>query len=106
MEAVKRSARLALELVTPTRALAPLKALELPRNLVRQGLEKVRDLGLKIGHAAGKHFGQDFTLLTQVSAAVLRPIKAVLQRLGKHADPLELSLEKTLLPRQGPRIGR
>lgn len=103
---MKRLARLAIDLVTPARALDPLKALELPRNMVRQGLEKVRELGLKIGHAAGKHFGQDFTLLTQIPAAVLRPLKAVLQRLGKDEDSLEPSLEKTLFPRQGPRFGR
>lgn len=103
---MKRLARLAVELVTPTRALDPLKALELPRNLVRQGLERVRDLGLKIGHAAGKHFGHDFTLLTQIPATVLRPIKAMMQRLGKGEDSLEPSLEKTLFPKQGPRFGR
>ena len=103
---MKRLARLAVELVTPARALDPLRALELPRNLVRQGLEKVLELGLKIGHAAGRHFGQDFTLLTQIPAAVLRPLKAVLQRLGKDEDSLEPSLEKTLFPRQGPRFGR
>ena len=93
-------------MVTPARVLDPLKALELPRNLVRQGLEKMRELGLKIGHAAGKHFGHDFTLLTQIPAAVLRPLKAVMQRLGKDEDSLETSLEKTLFPRQGPRFGR
>lgn len=36
-------------------------------------------LGLKIGHAAGKHLGQDFTFLTQIPAVVLRPVKAAIQ---------------------------
>ena len=74
---MKRSAQLALEMVTPKRVIAPLKAIELPCNFVRQGLEKMQDLGLKIGHAAGKHLGQDFTLLTQIPAVVLKPIQAI-----------------------------
>lgn len=95
MGAVKRSARLALELVTPKRALDPLKALDLPRNLVRHGLERAWDLGIK----AGRQLGQDLSLLAQSLRAALRGI-------GQREDSLEPSLEKTLLPRLGPRIGR
>ena len=95
MEAVKRSARLALELVAPKRVQDPLKALDLPRNLVRQGFEKAWDLGLK----AGRQLGQDLSLLAQSLRAALRGI-------ARREDSLEPSLEKTLLPRPGPRIGR
>jgi hypothetical protein len=96
---VKRSARLALDLVTPQRALAPLKALDLPRDLVRQGLEKVRDLGLRIGQAAGRHLGQDLNLLTQM---MLRPIRSVIQKMTQG----EPSLELTLGPKRGIRLDR
>lgn len=102
---MKRSAQVARELMTPARVLAPLKALDLPCNLVRQGLEKVWDLGLKIGHAAGKHLGQDFTLLTQVPAAVLRPIQAISTAIRGIAKPDE-TLEKTLDPTKWFRLGR
>lgn len=92
---MKRSARLALELVTPKRVQDPLKALELPRNLVRQGLEKAWDLGLK----AGRQLGQDLSLLAQ-------SLRAALRGLARREEGLEPSLEKTLFPRSGPRIGR
>ena len=93
--AVKRAAQVALELMAPKRVLNPLRALDLPRNMIRQGFEKVWDLGIK----TGQQLGQDFTLLTQ-------SIKAAIRGLTKAGDPLELTLEKTLLPRQGPRFGR
>lgn len=83
---MKRAAQLALEMMTPKLVLAPLKAIAMPCNLARQGLEKVGELGLKIGHAAGKHLGQDFTLLTQIPLAVLKPIqiiKTVIQAITK-----------------------
>jgi hypothetical protein len=54
---VKRSARLALELMTPQRVLAPLQALALPCNLARQGLERAWELGRRFGHAAGRWLG-------------------------------------------------
>lgn len=92
---MKRAAQVALELMAPKRVLNPLRALDLPRNMIRQGFEKVWDLGIK----TGQQLGQDFTLLTQ-------SIKAAIRGLTKAGDPLELTLEKTLLPRQGPRFGR
>lgn len=95
MGAVKRSAQAALDLVAPKRIQDPLKALDLPRNLVRQGLEKAWDLGLR----AGRQLGQDLSLLAQGLRAALRGI-------ARREDSLEPSLEKTLLPRSGPRIGR
>ena len=95
MGAVKQSARLALELVTPKRALDPLKALDLPRNLVRQGLERAWELGIK----AGRQFGQDLSLLTQRLGAALRGIT-------RREDALEPSLEKSLWPKPGPRFDR
>lgn len=70
---------MALDLMDPRRVLAPLRALDLPGNLVRRGVEKAWGLGLKIGHAAGKHLGQDFTFLTQIPAAVLKPVKVAIQ---------------------------
>ena len=78
-DAVKRSARLALEMVAPQRFLAPLKAIELPCNFVRQGLEKMRDLGLKIGHAA-----------------VMNPIQAIrmaMKGIAKNEETMEPKLE-------------
>jgi hypothetical protein len=81
------------------------QVLDLPRNLVREGFEKVRELGMRLGQA-GRSLGQEFALLKQVPAAMLRPFKAALDRLTRHEDPLEPSLEKTLIPRFGPRIGR
>lgn len=78
-DAVRRSAQLVLALADPRRVLAPLRALDLPGNLVRRGFEKAWGLGIKIGHAAGKHLGQDFTFLTQIPAAVLRPVRAAIQ---------------------------
>lgn len=99
---MKRSAQVALELATPKRVLAPLKAIALPCNLVRQGLEKMWDLGLKIGHAAGKHLGKDFTLLTQIPVAVLRPIQSAIQKITTG----EKTLEKTLEPKPGFRFHR
>ena len=94
-DAVKRSAAAARELGSPQRALAPLRqVLDLPRQIVRQGLERAWDLG------------RDFLRLTQVSGAVLRPLWAAIQRITRQEEGPELSLEKTLLPRLGPRIGR
>lgn len=78
-EAVRRSARLALDLMDPRRILDPLWGLDLPHNLVRRGIEKAWGFGLKIGRAAGRRLGQDFTFLTQIPAAVLRPVKAAIQ---------------------------
>lgn len=92
---MKRSAAVARELGSPQRALAPLRqVLDLPRQIVRHGLERAWDLG------------RDFLRLTQVSEAVLRPLWAAIQRITRQEEGPELSLEKTLLPRPGPRIGR
>lgn len=96
---MKRSARLALDLVTPQRALTPLKALDLPRDLVRQGLEKVLELGLKISQAAGRHLGQDLSLLTQM---MLKPIRSAIQKMTLGEPTLEL----TLGPKRGIRLDR
>jgi hypothetical protein len=94
---VRRSARTALELAAPERVLAPLQVLELPCNLVRQGLGRVWDLGLKLGHAAGRHLGQEFGLLAR---AVMRPIQVVLQEIAKvqEAATVEPELERKVDP--------
>lgn len=92
---MSRSAAVARELGSPQRALAPLRqVLDLPRELVRQGLERAWDLG------------RDFLRLAQVSESVLRPLRAAIRKLNQREEGPELSLEKTLLPRPGPRIGR
>ncbi|MBI1754264.1 MAG: hypothetical protein HYR61_16995 [Acidobacteria bacterium] len=95
-DAVKRSAAVARELGSPQRALAPLRqVLDLPRQIVRQGLERAWDLG------------RDFLRLAQVSESVLRPLRVAIQWLApRREEGLEPSLEKTLLPRRGPSIGR
>ena len=92
---MKRSAAAARELGSPQRALAPLRqVLDLPRQIVREGLSRAWDLG------------RDFLRLAQVSESVLRPLRAAIQRITQREEGPELSLEKTLLPRPGPRIGR
>lgn len=86
---------MARELGSPERALAPLRQVfDLPRQLVREGLSQAWDLG------------RDFLRLARASEAVLRPLRAAMQRFVRHEDPQEPSLEKTLIPRLGPRIGR
>lgn len=90
---MRRSAQVALELAAPKRALAPLQALALPCNLVRQGLERAWDLS------------RDFLRLTQVSEAVLRPIRAVIQKITSRGESIEPTLERTRIPKPGRGFG-
>jgi hypothetical protein len=75
----------------PRRILDPLRGLDLPHNLVRRGIEKAWGFGLKIGRAAGNRLGQDFTLLTQIPAAMLRPVKAAIQAVVQMTSLVEVA---------------
>jgi len=72
---------------------------------VRQSLEKVWDLGLRIGHEASKHLSRDFLRLTQIPEVVLKPIRSAIQRITQ-GESLEPTLERTLIPRPGPHFDR
>jgi len=95
---VKRLAQLALELMAPQRILDPLQVLDLPRNLVRRGLERVWDLGCR----AGRHLGWDFMGLAQ-APAVQAP-QTMFPEIPKADPAIEPVIKTPAVPKVAPKI--
>ena len=84
---------MALDLGSPMRVLDPLRALALPRDLARRGLEKAWDLGLQISRAAGRRLSQGLSRLAQ---AVAKPVPSLVEEMKRQirdhesSDPQDL----------------
>jgi hypothetical protein len=70
------------------RILDPLRALELPRDLARRGVEKAWDLGLQISRAAGRRLSQGLSRLAQ---AVAKPVTSWIEEMKRQIRDHEAS---------------